>query len=234
MEVKVEIGTLKTLKKPKGRYSEADAWVDLMVMQTEGTELSQNAIARRWGWNYQTVRRFVEIRSNHAVVTQPNGEKTDSYGNATRKKFAENENRKESTPYNPLKENTLNDDDKTGARTRDEGIFTAELMRQEHWQHWAKERLGMTGYQLQRRLQEYTADCNATGKISKDTEDAKAHFVYWVEKKRQYEQHDGHEKRANAASDRTQEQLQWARDFAQYNALKYGTDACGDNSQETL
>jgi hypothetical protein len=233
MEVKVEIGTLKTLKKPKGRYSEADAWVDLMVMQKEGTEASQNAIARRWGWNYQTVRRFIETRSEHAKDTQQNGANTGENEVATRSEHANSENRKESTPYNPLKENNPSPTT-AGGRARDEGIFTAELLRQEHWLGWAMERLNMTGYKFQRAVREYTADCNARGKISKDVEDAKAHFINWVEKKKQYEQNDGHEKRAGAASDRTQEQLQWARDFAQYNALKYGTDACGGDSETTL
>ena len=233
MEVRVEIRTLKTLKKPKGRYSEADAWVDLTVMQKEGTEASQNAIARRWGWNYQTVRRFVETHGEHAKDTQQIGVNTGGNEAQTRSGHAKNENRKESTPYNPLKENNPSPTT-TGGCARDEGIFTAELMRQEQWLGWAMERLNMTGYKFQRAVREYTADCNARGKISKDLEDAKAHFVNWVEKKKQYEQHDGHEKRAMAASDRTQEQLQWARDFAQYNALKYGADASGEISTDTL
>lgn len=234
MKIEVEIGMLKALKKPKERYSEADAWVDLMVMQAEGTELSQNAIARRWGWNYQTVRRFIETRSNHAKDTQQNDVNTGNTEAVTRSEHANGANCKESTPYNPLKENNPSPTT-TGGRARDEGIFTAELMRQEHWLGWAMERLNMTGYKFQRAMREYAADCNARGKISKDLEDAKAHFINWVEKKRQYERYDdGREKHTSTAASRAQEQLQWARDFAQYNALKYGTDACGANSTETL
>ena len=232
MEVKVDIGMLKALKKPKERYSEADAWVDLMLMQAEGTELSQNAIARRWGWNYQTVRRFIETRSNHAKDTQQNDVNTGNTEAVTRNEHANSENCKESTPYNPLKENNPTTTTTTGGRARDEGIFTAELMRQEHWLGWAMERLNMTGYKLQRAVREYTVDCNARGKISKDLEDAKAHFIYWVEKKKQYD--DGREKHTSTAADRAQEQLQWARDFAQYNALKYGADASGEISTDTL
>ena len=232
MEVMVDIGMLKALKKPKERYSEADAWVDLMVMEAEGTELSQNAIAKRWGWNYQTVRRFIETRSKHAANTQQNGVNTRVAEAATRSKHANSENCKESPPYNPLKENNPTTTTTTGGRARDEGIFTAELLRQEHWLGWAMERLNLTGYKFQRAVREYTADCNARGKISKDMEDAKAHFIYWVEKKKQYD--NGREKYAGAASNRAQEQLQWAREFAQYNALKYGEDACGGAGKEAL
>ena len=234
MKIEVEIGMLKALKKPKERYSEADAWVDLMVMQAEGEKPSQNALVQRWGWHYTTVARFLEAQRKRKESAKQNGGITDSYETAAQTERANNANCKESTPYNPLKENNPSPTT-TGGRARDERIFTVELMRQEHWLGWAMARLNMTGYKFQRAMREYAADCNARGKISKDLEDAKAHFINWVEKKRQYDQYDnGREKHTSTAANRAQEQLQWAREFAQYNALKYGTDACGANSTETL
>ena len=228
----VDIGMLKALKKPKERYSEADAWVDLMVMEAEGLKPSQNALVQRWGWHYTTVARFLEVQRKRKESAKQNDGITDSYEAAAQTERTKSANCKESPPYNPLKENNPTTTTTAGGRARDEGIFTAELLRQEHWLGWAMERLNLTGYKFQRAVREYTADCNARGKISKDLEDAKAHFIYWVEKKKQYD--NGREKHAGAASNRAQEQLQWARDFAQYNALKYGEDACGGAGEEAL